>query len=1743
MSNYTQEEIDRISSSVNTLDYFLYLEQKGKVQYHSKKGRDYFFKTDSDKFSVNDKGFFSFRNNQGGQVLKAVMSLENKSWKESLDFLAEFSHQHQSLIAERKNRFKTKENQVYSEIKIQYSGIPNNERLLAYFEERGISKEVLQANSKQIHYENNGKKFFGIGVQNLSGDFEVRNPLAKIKIGKNDITEIKGSKNEMIVFEGMTDMLSFLQLQKLSGNENSRTLVSLNSITNVDRFLAVNQDFNGKIFLCLDGDRGGDLATQKIQQAFAQKNVKDVRSLYSISENGNNDLNDYLINKLNLQKQPINTIKNGKDRIDSGEISDSQQNESGLFTTNSSESSPEIESEQKSVVSKRFDVDSNDVGDGSSKRESQDLGAEGERKSTDFREEYRNAEERDSLGGRLLEKSTNIPELDRLIAQYNGEKLTNEQVEEVVSAACSVSDDKKIILKENLLITDELKSIANQFKSGGIRKEGRGILDEYYTDSKIVDAIYNLIKDSFKDTKTLKVLEPSIGTGNFLNLVKQLDSKNLITAFEINETTAKIAKIFNPEADINVRSFESEFIDENGFKVKAEDYKNQYDLVIGNPPYGEHRGFYKGLGEEPTIAKYEDYFVKRSLDVLKDGGTLAMVLPSGWLNRQKKLENAELENAYRLPVGAFAGTQIGTDIIILKKSENKIAQDISDFFVKNPENILGEIREKTNQYGRFEKYVHGTIEDTLVQIQQLQEDKTNQRIGNLFDGLWNSKDKAEQEDRQQEKSKELKVEADEISNSEIEEKIETVISSLEAQKFKSPAVNREISKYLKYQQQVKNDVDVICQKVRKEIVKKAEKLIQKNNEAHSEYKVQTKPDIKKGILKYQFSKSDVIVNASLQNNAEISPEAIKAFADTHYDGTLKNHDENSKFANLFEGKWVHDFYYAEGNIYAKLKQLEVDFHDKDSQQDAQYQKQKALLENVLPAPKFLDEIIISPNHEFVANFDLGKVEKEFYNQFSKSYSKEMVDYNLAEKFKDFLNKLPYDAFQGSSSWEVKEFVDNVTVTGSDKERNALIRERRKIAANDLFSKFLCEELPEDLRNRFVKEFNENYNNIHVPDYSKFPLFSKVYQNFKGVELRLTEVQKAGIGRQTTKGVGLLAHEVGFGKTLSGILSMHESMERGYSTKPLIVVPNDSILKQWVDTIFETIPNAKVNVLGNLGKEYDLSNFDNKNGEITLVTYEGFNNIGFSKEVTEALASKFNYITTNELKNVKNTERETQIELQKEKEVEGKMKRGKLYDWEDFGFDHLTFDEVHNANHIVGKVKIEDRRFASDFRNQNQQTSKLGINTWMAAQYIQDKHDGRNITLLSATPFTNKPLEYYSILSLIANKRLEEKGYFNVNTFFETFMEADNDMEIDAKGDVKFKANVRRFKNNTLFQQLLSEFIDIKGEEDNPELIRPNKINKEYKIEQNDLSKEQYEFLNQNFIESEKGSILTHILNARLIAISPYLSPFYDGEEPSLKDFIENSPKLRETMKLISQNKKDLPNSGQIIYSELAVAEFPKLKEYLIREIGYKPEEVGVITGATSKSQRVSIQDDFNAGKVKVVIGSEAIQEGMNLQLKTTDTYLLSLPYNFTSLRQVEGRSWRQGNENSNVRMNFMLTNDSIDVFMLQKLQSKQARYLEAMKKGADVLDISDISTQELKTSIITNPETRANIEIELLTKKLESEKSKHLSDSAFVLRKYEDFNKVKELVTKAEMAYKRIEGYAKENNGNSEYWQNQLPNY
>lgn len=1203
-------------------------------------------------------------------------------------------------------------------------------------------------------------------------------------------------------------------------------------------------------------------------------------------------------------------------------------------------------------------------------------------------------------------------------------KYSNEEIDKIVLSVTAIEDGKVVITGE---VTDDLRGVVRGYESGGVAKQGRGVLDEYYTDGKIVDAVGNIIAPLLPANKLVRVLEPSVGIGNFLGAIDESKTSEIAT-FEINRTTAGIAKILHPNIEVNLRSFETEFIDEDGNKKTA---KKKYDVVIGNPPYGSHRGLYKGLGEEPKISRYEDYFVKRSLDVMNEGGVLAMVLPSSWLDRQKHSYTYDLLRAYRLPSGAFAGTNVGTDIIVLKKASNAKSIDISDYFETHPERVLGEEKERRGRFGRIEKYISGDIDVALDAISR----------DNAID-VANALDMA--------------TDNDTLDN--IERAIEETGSSAGAKKI----VEEE----------------------------KRESLDREASETSSEA---TK---KVSSVKVHLKKGGEIVDASVHFNTSFSSGEVEAFKDTSYDGIIENWEAHKEHVSYYAGKYMNDFYYAEGDIYGRLAQLARDKEFiLETMGQAQYDKQSKMLYAVLPKRKSLDEITLSPNTTFVNQIGIG-------------------ENNLIERFISFLGELPYSAFGDSSKWEVEGYVYNEQVYGKDADYNRVVRSRRKKVGNALFKRFLKEELTDSERGIVENAFNREYNGTYRPDYSRVPMFSKIRKEFKGKELKLTSVQLAGVGRSTVKGVGVLAHEVGFGKTLSGVMSMHEAMTRGNARKPLIIVPNDNIMRQWIETIEEALPEATINVLGNLGVKYDLSDFNVNDGEFSIVTYEGLKSMSFSDETYDILAKDFSYITDdlNSHKSVRDAEKARE----KQEELKGKLRKGskKTYNFEEFGFDYLTFDEVHNANHIVSKVKLDKSEY-SDFRSQSQRSSDLGIKTWLAAQYIQRMNKGRNVLLLSATPFTNKPLEYYSILSLVANDTLKRKGFYKVDEFFKTFMEADDELEITASGKPLRKTNIRRFRNNGLFQDLLSEYIDIKGEEDNPDLVRPERKNKEYKLSQNDETKAA--MLQVEGLLEDNKSVLQGIGLARQVAFTPYAAL---GMPSGYKEFVEKSPKIDATIKLISQNKKDAPNVGQIIYSEVCVETFPLIRDYLIKETGYKENEVRIITGATSNSERVKIQGAFNSGEVKVVIGSPAIKEGLNLQGNTTDMYILSLPWNFTQLRQIEGRGWRQGNKWKNIRINYMLTEDSVDVFMLQRLQLKQGLYNEAMKKGSETIDVGDIEASELKAALIKDPKTRAHISVSEVDAKINDEITRLKSEQGFIGRKTKTYI---ELLSELKTAKENVE--------------------
>ena len=228
--------------------------------------------------------------------------------------------------------------------------------------------------------------------------------------------------------------------------------------------------------------------------------------------------------------------------------------------------------------------------------------------------------------------------------------------------------------KEGAFYTAEDKVYINKYAgSGGFATKGvsgKGILYEYYTPGEVVKQMWGLAyRYGYQEGD---VLEPSVGTGNFL---KYSPVTARVVGYETNPTSKRIAEILYPHATIYEQPFESIFFKGN---VHLKDSHNSalFDLVIGNPPYGEFSGKYAGMGEKKwtRATRYEEYFMIRGLDLLRSGGLLIFIIPSGFLEgamskaKEKIAERCEaVLDAYRLPGRIFSTTEIGTDIIVLKR--------------------------------------------------------------------------------------------------------------------------------------------------------------------------------------------------------------------------------------------------------------------------------------------------------------------------------------------------------------------------------------------------------------------------------------------------------------------------------------------------------------------------------------------------------------------------------------------------------------------------------------------------------------------------------------------------------------------------------------------------------------------------------------------------------------------------------------------------------------------------------------------------------------------------------------------------------------------------------------------------------------------------------------------------------------------------------------------------------------------
>jgi hypothetical protein len=683
-----------------------------------------------------------------------------------------------------------------------------------------------------------------------------------------------------------------------------------------------------------------------------------------------------------------------------------------------------------------------------------------------------------------------------------------------------------------------------------------------------------------------------------------------------------------------------------------------------------------------------------------------------------------------------------------------------------------------------------------------------------------------------------------------------------------------------------------------------------------------------------------------------------------------------------------------------------------------------------------------------------------------------------------------------------------------KEEKAELKANARIEGERMFSRFLHEVLTYEDQQKLDYAWNRTYNGQSDILYSKVPIGFECSARFKSGLLQITDIQREGVAFMEAMGSGINAFDVGVGKTMTAIVNLAHNLYSGKCKRPLIVVPKPTY-KKWINEIIgftdrktgEFVPGVlshtgiTVNDWYNLGTDIvSRINLDKPVPEksITILTYEGFKRLGFGESVSDELFTELVNILG---QSREKTQRDKEIEYQKYREMIGVGQKNSIADVDKLGFDYAVVDEAHRCKNVFSQVRSDEE--GNKRYNIQSATSETGQKAFLILSYIQRKF-GRNTMLLTATPFTNSPLEIYSMLSLVAYESLRNHSIASLDSFFDLFVLPTVEWTANYKEEIVEKEVIKSFTNRRVLQKLIYNHILYKtGEEAG--VIRPRKVNLPllYDLESGKVRLPTDEQVltyihmtprqreNQNGIvamakNATRGKLdMGNLFRALAYSLDNALSPFIlSGTPDNYRDFVEQSPKIAYVMNCIRSvkqwhEKNGETASGQVIYMNRGKQFFPLIKQYLEEETGYKKgvlydrtrvDEVEIISSEINDTRKELIKEAFLDGVVKIIIGTATIREGIDLQKRGTVIYNCYPEWNPTDIRQLEGRIWRQGNQFKYVRIVMPLVQDSMDVFVFQKLEEKTSRINDIWFRGdrGNVLDLESLNPEEIKLALITD---------------------------------------------------------------------------
>lgn len=1093
--------------------------------------------------------------------------------------------------------------------------------------------------------------------------------------------------------------------------------------------------------------------------------------------------------------------------------------------------------------------------------------------------------------------SANLTAIRTLLSIEEEQRTATPEEQEILSNYVGWGGLQEVFEEKHSLY-QELKSLLSESEYQSARAS---VLDSHYTSPEIIQAMYDGLETMGLPSK-VKILEPSLGVGNFLGAMTPHFEQATISGTELDDVSGRIAKQLYPNAKIEIQSFEH---------TRHRD--NSFDLAIGNVPFGETKIFDPNQSKNLHI---HDYFFAKTLDKVKTGGIVAVITSKGTMDkkdhrvRKYLSQRADLLGVIRLPNTAFrsnAGTEVTSDIIFLQKRETppettpdwvNIGESLSginmnQYFIDHPEMVMGTMDMVTGRFG-MESTCQPNTETPLkeqlsIAMQYLQ--KPDLELLNRQEQVYEELPDVPENAR---KHSFVQIDGEVYFNRN---------HTLERCKLKPTEKVRVLAMIDMVEHtravidcQTKGCSDEELQEKQLALLQAYEKFYEKhgvfaNRNNKSAFRNDSSYPLLRSLETLDTDKNliglaDIFYDRTIKLTSKITSvdtpvEALavslseQAMVDIPYMAELLGGSDKiqeiidslkgviykeptSDLADTLTG-WKTADEYLSGNVRKKLEIAREYAAD-----HPELAINVEMLERVQPKQLEASEISVRIGATWIP----PEIYKEFmFHLFEPTIRiKDHLDIELSQisgqwgiRGKNLDKGSPLvNSVYGSkrkSGYEILENALNLKdskvydiVTQGDKKVSIYNKKESDIVENcqrqitEKFNDWLWNS-PER-REKLAKIYNDTYNSVRPRE------FDGSHIKFEGMtdKIELKDHQVNAVARTLYGGNSLLAHCVGAGKTFTMIASAMEGKRLGLHNKSMILVPNHLTTQVGAD-VYKLYPSANVLVANaeDFSKERRqelCSRIATGNYDIIVMGHSQFTKIPLSPErVKETINEQVEEITLAIQEEKRNSGQSFTIKNLEKKKKELKNSLKKLVN------EKIKDDVVHFEDLGVDKLYVDEAHKFKNLFLATKMSNVSGISSAYAQKstdmltkchYLDEVTGGKGVVFATGTPVSNSMSELYTMMTYLQKDTLKNMNLQHFDSWASCFCEKVTDPQLSPTGAYKEKTRFSKFFNIPEIIKIWKECADIQTE-DMLDLPTPEF---EYEVVVNEVSDFQKRYINE-----------------------------------------------------------------------------------------------------------------------------------------------------------------------------------------------------------------------------------------------------------------------------------------------------------